>query len=101
MVDEVSLSYKDKTVTLGKKASRDEPGHLTSGLIRAINADVADALGKIERRDKERITLTCAITVGRDKEDEVVILYKRRGATLESGRLQVAPTGQGQLLEEE
>lgn len=98
-IDTVTLSALGKSVTLGHKDP--QSGHLTSSLIRNINADLSDAVRQVERREMERITITVALTVGRDREDNVVMLYARRGATLEKGRLQVAPTGQGRLLDEE
>lgn len=80
--------------------SPDSPGVLTPGLIRNINTDLAEAQRQVESREMERVTVNVAITVGRNKEDELVMVYARRGTTLEKGRLQVAPTGQGRLLEE-
>lgn len=93
----VTLEYKDRGVTLGAEPTE----HLTPTLLRAINQDLAEAVRAVERREAERVSVTLAIVVGRDKEDQVAMAYSRRGVTVEKGRLQVTPTGQGRLMEEE
>ena len=97
MRNSATLTYGDKSVTLGGETG----GHLTPGLIRDIDRDLALAVAQVERREAERVSVTLAIVVGRDKDDGIVMSYSRRGVTVERGRLQVTNTGQGRLVEEE
>lgn len=59
--------------------------HISETLLEKLDRQLGEAIRDVEKRTAEKASVGLAFTVGRDKEDNVVVQFRHKAATQEGG----------------